>query len=163
MHTIKIKKPNADEASEINSLIIDVFISCVAPDYSQEGINFFLNICNQDQLLEKVNEPSPIYVAKIDKNIVGVIWTRDMNHISRYFVHTAYQKKGIGKMLFNSLLSEIISNHKEITEISVNSSPCAVGAYEKMGFIKIGEEKLENGIRFIPLLFKINSRHSLLS
>lgn len=152
---IEIIKPDVSEAEIINNLIIDVFMKCVAAEYSEEGVKFFLNICNPGEILVKINEDTPILVAKTEEKIVGIIWTRGINHISRYFVDVACQSKGIGRILFNGLLVEVKSKYKEISEITVNSSPFAMKAYEKLGFIKTEEEKIGNGMRYIPMVYKL--------
>jgi GNAT superfamily N-acetyltransferase len=154
--SITIKIPEINDALQINSLIIDVFKKCVAPDYSKEGVEFFLSICTPESVVEKFNENTPIFIANSGKMVVGVIWTRGNNHISRFFVDTAYQRIGIGRNLFNTLLNEVSRKYPDISEISVNSSPFAVYAYEKLGFVKIDEVKIGNGMKYIPMVYKID-------
>lgn len=43
----------------------------------------------------------------------------------------------------------------DMRKISVNSSPNAVTAYQKIGFKDIEEEKIVNGIRFLPMELEI--------
>jgi GNAT superfamily N-acetyltransferase len=131
-------------------------MKCVAPEYSEKGVNFFLNICKPEAILEKLNENTPLFIAKSNEKIVGIIWTRGKEHISRFFVDLEYQRKGTGRLLFNKLLLEIKSKYNDITEITVNSSPFALKAYEKLGFRQTDEEKCGNGMRYIPLIYKIH-------
>jgi ribosomal protein S18 acetylase RimI-like enzyme len=157
MKKINISYPESSDAEKINELIVDVFMKCVAPEYSEEGVQFFLSFCKPEIVTEKIIENTPILIAKFDEKIIGIIWTRGKNHISRYFVDIAFQGKGTGRLLFNKLLDEIRLRYKEISEITVNSSPYAAKAYEKLGFIKTDEEKTGNGMRYLPMIYKFNT------
>ena len=56
------------------------------------------------------------------------------------------QGKGIGK----ELMSVIVNNNGN-SYITVNSSRYGVPIYEKIGFIKIEEEKEQDGLKFTPM------------
>ncbi|MGD9570049.1 MAG: GNAT family N-acetyltransferase [Sedimentibacter sp.] len=80
---------------------------------------------------------------------MGVIATRDNHkHICCFFVSAQYQRKGIGKKLWEYVKDN--SNHSIIT---VNSSPFAIPVYNKLGFENISSELLTDGIRYIPMKF----------
>jgi GNAT superfamily N-acetyltransferase len=155
MSSIIIRPPFENEAESINSLIREVFLECVAPDYSKEGVDFFLNLCKSEEVRKKINETGQIIVALENKKIVGMLWTRDINHISRFFVHVEYQRKGIGKQLFSYLLEKLQKNHPEIKDITVYSSPFACKAYEMLGFRKTDQEQIGNGMRYTPMTYRI--------
>jgi len=44
-----------------------------------------------------------------------------------------------------------IRSRPDLTKVTVNSSPNAIGAYKKLGFNAVGPEQIEHGIRFIPM------------
>ncbi len=46
----------------------------------------------------------------------------------------------------------------DIDKFTVNSSPNAVKAYRKMGFKAIGDERIENGIWFIPMELSLTQK-----
>ena len=56
------------------------------------------------------------------------------------------QGKGIGKELMS-----IVVNDNENSYITVNSSRYGVLIYEKLGFIKMEEEKEQDGLKFTPM------------
>ena len=56
------------------------------------------------------------------------------------------QGKGIGKKLMN-----IVVNNNGNSYITVNSSRYGVPVYEKLGFIKMEEEKEQDGLKFTPM------------
>ena len=157
MVSIEIRPPFENEAEAINALIKRVFMECVAPDYSVEGIQFFLGFCSTEVVLKKISETGQIIVAVERNEVLGVIQVRDTNHISRYFVDVNYQRKGIGRQLFNYLLEGIKKNYPDVDEITVNSSPFARKAYEGLGFRATDNEQVGNGMKYIPMVYKINN------
>jgi len=66
-----------------------------------------------------------------------------------------YQKQGIGKSLFKIVIQKATKD-----EVTVNSSPFAVDIYKKLGFECIDHEQLVDGIRFVPMLYRINKKTS---
>jgi len=82
-----------------------------------------------------------------NEKLVGVIATRSAGtHIALFFVRGEYQKKGIGKSLFQMALKECSSQ-----KMTVNSSPYAVPIYHKLGFNETDKEQEVNGLRFTPM------------
>jgi len=80
-----------------------------------------------------------------------VIATQNTAHISLLFVTKAHHQKGIAKQLFHFVL-ETLKADPSVTQITVNSSPYAVKAYEHLGFVKTGEQQEKDGILFIPMM-----------
>ncbi len=150
---IIIKKLNITEYNEAFELVKNVFNKYEAPEYSQEGTNEFYNsLCNP----EYVNSLD-IYGAFYDDKIIGVIATKNCgSHIALFFVDEKHHKKGIGRKLFNMVVS--LCNSDSIT---VNSSPYAHNVYHKLGFADTDKEQVVNGIRFIPMVYDINKKYSL--
>jgi predicted GNAT family N-acyltransferase len=71
------------------------------------------------------------------------------DHISLLFVDRRCE--GIGKTLVAMAVDECLRIKPELKSITVNSSPFAVPAYEKMGFRAVGPFREVNGIIFIPM------------
>ena len=90
-----------------------------------------------------------VYGAFDKGKIVGVAATRNEgNHIALFFVDSQYHRRGIGRKMFETVLHGSISDH-----ITVNSSPYAVNVYHHLGFFDTDAERLENGIRYIPMTY----------
>jgi predicted GNAT family N-acyltransferase len=71
-------------------------------------------------------------------------------------VEKSHQRKGIAKELLLRSIEICRKRKPDIKRITVNSSPNAFGAYKKMGFKAIGDEKVVNDIRFIPMVLLLN-------
>lgn len=90
------------------------------------------------------------YGAYEDDVPIGIIATRsEGKHIALFFVDGKYHKQGIGKQLWNVMLSE-----NPYHELSVHSSLYAIPVYERLGFVKTGEIQTEDGITYLPMMFK---------
>ena len=85
---------------------------------------------------------------------------RPPSHISLMFVDKQYQRRGIARRLFETVLDcrDIVDGNACIT---VNSSPYVVEIYRRLGFQPTGEERTENGIRFTPMKYVLTEQNGL--
>lgn len=138
------------ELDKAISLVWKGFLDFEADDYSEEGVKNFKEFINNKQAIKRLK----IFGAYIDDYLVGIIATRNENsHISLFFVDENYQKRGIGRRLFEKVIRST-----ESLAITVNSSPFAVEIYRKLGFIAMDKEQLKDGIIFVPMKYKIKCR-----
>ena len=120
-----------------------VYIESRDESYSEQGIETFCNFIDN----KKITKSFKVYGAFEDNVLQGIIATdRRKRHISLFFVDKASQGKGIGK----KLMSEV-ANNNENSYITVNSSRYGVPIYEKLGFVKMEEEKEKDGLKFTPM------------
>ena len=139
---MEIRKIKPEELQETIELAWRVFLKFEAPDYSEEGIEEFRKSINDPEFINRLE----IYVAIEDNNVIGMIATRDMNHIAMYFVDEKYQGKGIGRSLYNTVCELNTDNY-----FTVNASPYAKEIYEHMGFVCAQDMQEVNGIKFYPM------------
>lgn len=126
-------------------LVLEVFMAYEAPEYSREGVETFTQCVKDPSWVKSLK----FYGAYKEDEVVGIIATRNNgSHIALFFVKGEYHKQGIGRMLFN----EVIKNSKG-DRVTVNSSPYAVEIYKHLGFSKLQEEQLTDGIRYTPMIF----------
>lgn len=69
--------------------------------------------------------------------------------IHKLYILPNVQGKGIGKMLIEYVESEARRNHNQHLTLNVNRENKAVEFYERMGFIKQGEEDIDIGKGFL--------------
>ena len=148
-----IKEVSKTDLKQALDLVNEVFSEFVAVDYSEQGNKSF-----EDYLKVKYDEMSSdietghkkLWGFYQDDEIIGVIATRDISHIALMFVDKRYHRKGIARQLFDNVLAEM-NNSAGITQMTVNSSPYAVTAYERLGFTKTAEQQEKDGIIYIPM------------
>jgi GNAT superfamily N-acetyltransferase len=139
----EIREVKGFEIPTALELVRRVFLEYEAPDYEPEGIAEFFRTIENQEFLEKLR----MYGAWKGDQFVGVLATRsEGRHIALFFVDSSYQQKGIGRLLF-----ETAYQNAPLGEMTVNSSPYAVGVYRKFGFADTGAEEIVNGIRFTPM------------
>ena len=140
---IEIKQLVNNEKDEALLFAKRIFIESEDESYSKEGIETFCNFVDN----KKITKSFKVYGAFEDNILKGFIATdRRKRHINLFFVDKVSQGKGIGKKLMN-----IVVNNNENSYITVNSSRYGVPIYEKIGFIKIEEEKEQDGLKFTPM------------
>ena len=79
----------------------------------------------------------------------------DHKHISLFYTDKQFQGRGIGKELLRKSLELCFEHNPEVSEISVNSSPNAVTAYQEFRFFAVSPEQTKNGIRFVPMKLEL--------
>ncbi len=133
-------------------LVWEVFEQYEAPDYEEMGIKTFRHFIEYGNMVEKIDQGEMrFWGCYINNLLVGVIALRTGQHISLLFVRGRFHHLGIASMLMNVAIDAVVSGNPEIRAVTVNSSPYAVGFYEKMGFSALGPEQKADGIRFTSM------------
>ena len=139
---MEIRKVKKEELKDTMDLAWNVFLKFEAPDYSEEGIKEFRSSIYDPEFVSKLE----IYGAFEEDKIIGMIATRDMNHIAMYFVDEKYQGQGIGRKLYDTVCEVNTDNF-----FTANASPYAKEIYEHMGFECLQGMQQVNGIKFYPM------------
>lgn len=139
---MEIRKIRKEEMKEALELVWKVFLEYEAPSYSEEGIKEFKKSIDDEEWINN----REFFGAYENNLILGVIATKNKNHIALFFVDGKYHKRGIGKKLYG-----FVCDQNPDSFFTVNSAPYAEKVYEHLGFIKTNEEQKINGLRFIPM------------
>jgi ribosomal protein S18 acetylase RimI-like enzyme len=139
----RIHRPTAAEAKQSLDLALRVFIEYEMPEYEPEALENF-------KLALKINNA---FVASENGKIIGMINERGGGHVSMLFVDGEYHRNGIATALMNNIADDLKS--KDITQISVNSSPFGVPFYERYGFIATDEIQRKDGFIYLPMRYEI--------
>lgn len=140
---IEIKQLLNNEKDKAFLFTKRVYIECKDESYSEQGIETFCNFVDNKEITKSFK----VYGAFEDNILKGVIATdKRKRHINLFFVDKSSQAKGIGKKLM-----AIGIENNENSFITVNSSRYAVPIYEKLGFVKMEEEKEQDGLKFTPM------------
>ena len=108
-----------------------------------------------EALTERLKSSSFVLTARSGANLIGIIEIRDYDHVALLFVRPLFQTQGVEKTLLRQAVDICSKSHKDLEKITVNSSPNAVAAYEKMGFAATDAEREVNGIRFRPMKLRL--------
>lgn len=145
---IDVSRMDGSDLSAAVGLIKKVFMKFEAPDYSAEGVAHFMAYLDDELEKELSASQLQFWCGKLDQQLVGVLAVRSTNHVALLFVDERYHHQGIARQMYQVMLAELTPK-----QLTVNSSPYAVPAYEKLGFQLNGEEETVSGIRFQPMIF----------
>lgn len=141
-------KEQWDNAME---LAYRVFLKYEAKQYGKEGTDNFAKFLTSPSL-EKMFKAGKyiVYIATIDKKVIGVISVRTGNHISLLFVDEKYHRQGVGGQLIKAIQNYLLEN-TDFQKVTVNASPYGIPFYENTGFKATGEETVTDGIIYTPM------------
>lgn len=153
--SIEIKTIDYSDISFTMNLIEECFDKFVAPDYTDKGIRTFKDsFIHNPKFINKFSDGSErMYGAYSDNILVGCLSISINNMISCVFVKEDFHRKGIGTLLFDTIIKELKANNQSL--IKLNASPYAVPFYHAIGFEDIGQEADFEGIRYTPMRFEI--------
>lgn len=139
-----VRRLYPEEIQSALDLSWEVFLQFEAPEYSEEGIWEFRKSLDDKERTRKLQ----FYGAFEDDILVGTLCMREPQHIGGFFVKSDYHRKGIGRVLFDTMRRDY-----DKQEFTVNSSPYAVEIYRHLGFEATDQEQTVNGIRFTPMKY----------
>jgi GNAT superfamily N-acetyltransferase len=139
------------ELQAVSKLACEVFCESIRPPYSPEGTQEFLRYAAPEAWRERQQSGHLTWVAEIEGQLVGTIHLRNGNHVAMLFVRAQHQRSGVGRSLVQVATAQARTLQPPPKFMTVNSSPNAVPAYERMGFLPVGPEQTINGIRFVPM------------
>jgi GNAT superfamily N-acetyltransferase len=133
------------------NLVWEVFNEFQAPDYEARGVEEFKEFIRYENIREKMYCGEILLWGSFDKDrLIGVIAVQEPAHISLLFVDKAYHRNGVARGLVEQMLA-YCKTKTQYRIATVNASPYALKAYERMGFEATDAEREVNGIRFIPM------------
>lgn len=152
---IRIKLLSKDSLKEVGEVIIESLL----PRLEKQG----LSKVDKREIIARYNSRNmknyideKIFVIALDENkkIVGVGGLRKdegsfvFNRLTTFYVLPNYQRKGIGKMLYEFLKIKAVENG--CRKLVVSSSPEAELFYKSLGFIKrrVDWKEFEDGRKY---------------
>lgn len=149
---MEIAQLGKEDLSAAAELVLKVFDEYVAKDYQPSGRDAFWGFAGQQAMEKRLAEGTSFLLGAKDKGqLAGVIEFRDNCHVCLLFVDGKYHGKGIAGMLMEAGITCCRKNWPAVQAITVNSSPYACVAYQKMGFILVDGEAEKDGIRYFPM------------
>lgn len=145
-----IRKAVPADAAAVSSLIGSVaHYFTVNP--TGEGAERFFATISTEAIAGYINSPNFNYLAAfLGGRVLGVVAIRDAKHLFHLFIAPDFQRRGLGRLLWQRAQSEALAagNREGFT---VNSSPHAVPFYERLGFHATSSRAEKDGITFVPM------------
>lgn len=150
-----IRTIKQNEYREMFDLIWNVFQTHVAPDWTSEGTAFFFEhfISENAAYRDKVQRGDETCFGAFEGNrLVAVMTVSKHVNLSCAFVLPEYQRKGIGRKLFQHACAHILEEQPLPFEIRLNASPYAVPFYRSLGFQQVAEQNEVHGMVSTPMV-----------
>lgn len=157
MRNIIVKHAEAKDWEAAIAVVWVTFQQIASQVSSKEAAEAFRDGLTSTQLyIEFLQGRYPLFCAYYGEKIVGVLALKNMAHISLLFVRKEFQGKGIGTRLLRKCREYCGRNG--CFELTVNAIPTGVPFYMAKGFTPFEEERLENGLRYTPMILKNKGR-----
>jgi GNAT superfamily N-acetyltransferase len=139
-------------------LVEKVFYEFDAPYYDERGVKSFLHFISFQNMSEMLEKKEILFYGAYEGNeMIRVVALRGDQHLSLLFVRKEHHRKGVAKKLFRLIVAICKERALKKNMITVNASPYAVEIYKRLGFAKLEEEKIKNGIRYTPMAYMIKA------
>lgn len=133
---ITLRESKPEDLNQIKSLI-DATIDAVYSHYPVEFIDYWKsNIHSKNSILRNASAGF-VVVAEVDRRIVGT-GTFLGKEISRVFVASDFQRRGVGKLIMSHLEKRAAEN--EIMVVYLTSTAVSKAFYESLGYSVIDGE-----------------------
>ncbi len=142
MDKLTIKKARLDQTDVINELVSKTVKEIYPKYYSNEVVDFFLELHNRDTVKNDIAEGNT-YVIGCGMTILGT-GTIHQNAVSRVYITPNNQHEGAGTKLMDYLEKEIIKNY---SYVNIDASLPATEFYRKRGYelLRQAEHPVANG------------------
>ncbi len=143
----EIRWAKPDEWEPAMEMIWKTFLKFEAADYSEEGVQNFLDFITDQRLRRSFLQGNYQMMVALDQGrIIGAASVRNRNHLSLLFVDEAYHRQGVGRRLMDTFCDYLKDEEGE-RYMSLAAAPYAVDFYRKIGFCAVGPEREVGGIR----------------
>lgn len=157
MRKIKIKYAEAKDWDAAIAVVWVTFQQIASQVSSEEAVKDFRDGLTSTQLyIDFLQGRYPLFCAYEGHKMVGVLALKDMAHISLLFVRKEFQGMGIGTRLLKACRA--YCKKQGVQELTVNAISTGIPFYQANGFTAFAEERLENGLRYTPMILKHKGR-----
>ncbi|MFX3632560.1 MAG: GNAT family N-acetyltransferase [Candidatus Pristimantibacillus sp.] len=157
--TVTIKECTREDLQLLQEISVETFNDTFKDQNSPENMKAYLERAFNSKQLEKelFNSSSAFYFIFFNEEIAGYLKvnTNDAQsekigaeslEIERIYISNKFQRKGLGKYLFNKAMEIAIRQNKKMIWLGVwEKNENAIDFYEKMGFVQTGAHSFYMG------------------
>jgi GNAT superfamily N-acetyltransferase len=157
METLGYREMRPEEAPAVQALVWRVFCQFEGADYAPEGVREFESFIQPHALALRREAGNFALVCEAGEGgeLVGVLEMRRPDHLVLLFVDARYQRRGVARELWRRALARCRVERPDLRRVTVNSSRYAVPVYERLGFRATGGERVQRGVRFVPMVLEL--------
>ena len=163
-----IRKATTDDIPLIRAMAEVVFRRTYASILSPEQMEYMMDMMySEESLISQMTSEGNVFLIEEGKAYASYRYQgksedgREVFHLEKLYVMPSAQKTGLGRELFEAVLSEIrsVSPSNPVVELNVNRSNPAVSFYEHMGMRKArqGDFPIGNGFFMNDFIMAIDA------
>jgi len=142
-----IRSATLEDARAISELVTTSAREHIASSLSASGLRHLVSEMTTQQQAHRIRNGYQYFVAFESARLVGTAAIRPPAHLYYLFVDTQYQRRGIGRQLWNHA-RDWIATSTDNGLITVNSSLNSIAVYEHLGFVVTGPPEDNHGVRY---------------
>ncbi len=144
---MRLRRYQKSDISQIARLYYDTIHQINSKDYSPPQIQAWAPRVYPTRFWANRFQRYTVYVVEADHQIVGFAEFEKTGHIDCFYVHYAWQGKGVGSRLLNTI--ERQARQRRLNRLFVDVSLTAMPFFKRHGFaIKRKQKKIYRGQRF---------------
>ncbi|MCE2756990.1 MAG: GNAT family N-acetyltransferase [Bacteroidota bacterium] len=156
--SFEIRKAGTNEINTVKSLSREIWMKVYPSIISVQQIEYMLElIYNEAALRRQMLELGHAFILLIENETpIGYASYSKMTpeyqerfRLHKFYLQPAYHGMGLGKMMMNDILKDVLSLQGSSLELNVNKYNPALGFYKKLGFSVISEEVIEIGEGYV--------------
>ena len=151
----RLRPATASDAAHLAALILAHRSALTLEDQGLSAEKFLESVSEAAVRAYIESERYAYTVLEAEGEILGFIALRDRTHLFHLFVAQAHQRRGIARQLWESAL-RCARDNPNARSFTVNSSPGAVAAYSRFGFVQAAAPVQMHGIAFVPMVLALD-------
>ena len=148
-----IRLATPDDAAALQALLTRLLDAYVLLGQDAAGVATLSTFASFDRIVARMQAGLRHHVAEHAGTLVGICALRDDGHLVMLFVDTPFQRRGLARCLWQAALADVLMR-SDPARITVNASSFAVPVYERLGFVRLGELEVRDGVRLAPMEFR---------
>ena len=127
-----IRKATKEDIPEVKELCVQTILSVNKRDYTDEEVKDWASCGESFTKWEQRLNEQIYWVCVQEQELIGLVSLKENNYLGSFFVHKNHQKKGVGNLLMNHVLTEAKLKGTKIieSEVSITAKPF----FERYGF-----------------------------
>jgi GNAT superfamily N-acetyltransferase len=154
---MKILIARKEDSSVISELLISLTKKFIATEFTKAGVDNIIHSMQPDAISNYFDQGYRYHLGEINNRVIGVVGTRDNNHLYHLFVKESEQGKGYSRELWEVAKAECLAQGNA-GSFTVNSSLNAQEVYKSWGFVAIGGIRESGGVKDIPMKLVLSDR-----
>ena len=147
---MKIRLATKEDSEIISEILVTLTNKFIATGFTDEGVKNILHSMRPQAIAYYFDQGYRFHVGEIKNSVIGVVGTRDNNHLYHLFVEESEQGNGYSRELWEVAKAACIAEGNSGI-FTVNSSLNAQEVYKRWGFVPIGGIRESGGVKDIPM------------